>query len=380
MKHRLFAGVALGAAALGAWLLACGPADFASSTLINSVRILATRSDLPYAPPGQTVHSEVLAVDGRPDAASMTPMKVYWLPFVCINPPDDAYYACFSSLEPAGTSAYQAGTDGGAGATITTAISSWDGGADAAVTPGVSILGGGGMRSLPTGVDISKFLIAGSRVSVQLPANIVSSHPPVKGAALPYGLAVVFNIACAGQVEIVSLDAGNGAPLQIPIGCYDAQNNPVSPNDYVIGYSEIYAYTSLTNANPVISSFSFRDASVPLDGGLDAGVFVPVCNAAKCPNNYAIVGVPDASWQRDPQDVGQDGGILGEEIWVDYYSTIGTLSDDAILIFDPINARVVAPEQESLTQVTSAQNGTLWAVVHDNRGGANWITVPLHAH
>jgi hypothetical protein len=365
--------------------VACGPSDFDPASLIESVRILASRSDKPYAPPGATIHSQVLAVDARPDASTNEPMVVYWLPFVCVNPPNDAYYACFSPFEanPGNVAQAGLGVDGGGPATITSAISVWDGGAEAGVSgSGLGSLPSSALRSLPTGVDISQYLIKGARAQFQLPSDIVTSHRPAKGTT-PYGLAVVFNIACAGHIEILPLDPSNPNPEQIPIGCFNAEHAQLTANDYVLGYTEVFAYDSLTNANPIISSFSFRDASVPLDAAAEAGVTFPYCPAGtkKCPDNIAVLGVPDASWERDPQNPGgPDGGPLGEQIWVDYYTTMGTLSDDAILVFDPTEGRVAAPHPENIQGITAKQRGTLWAVLHDNRGGADWITVTLNAN
>jgi hypothetical protein len=327
----------------------------------------------------------VLAVDGRPDASPSDPMHVYWLPFVCVNPPNDAYYACFQGLESSGAEMSQAGVgvDGGGAATITFAISGWDGGVEAGVTGGLAPSGGIGglLKSIPTGTDLGRFLISGSRAVFSLPSDIISSHPTVKGASFPYGLAVVFNIACAGHVELLPSDPSNLDPEQIPFGCFNAQEQQLSPNDYVIGYTEVFAYDTLTNQNPVIQSFAFRDASVTIDAGVEAGVTFPYCTdskTSKCPDNNAVLGVPDASWERDPQDLGADGGPVGEQIWVDYFTTIGSVSDDAILVFDPVAGRVTPKNPESLL-VTQKQRGTLWAVLHDNRGGAAWITVGLNA-
>lgn len=384
LQPLLIAGALLGSAA-------CGPSSFPSESFINSVRILASQSDQPYAQPGATVRSQVLAVDARPDASGNEPMRVFWLPFLCVNPPNDAYYACFSGFEQNPSSVEQVGAagagglDAGKNATITFAISTWDGGVEAGVGSGLlsGVRDGGALSlsKLPTGQDISEFLLQGSRVVFHLPGDIVSSHPPAKGRT-PYGLAIAFNIACAGHVELIALDPNNPAPEQIPFGCFNAQHQQLTADDYVIGYTEVFAYDSLTNKNPVISSFAFRGIPVSLDGGVAAPVSFPYCtdsNPNSCPDNYAIVGVPDASWERDPQDPGPDGGPLGEQIRVDYYATIGSLSDDAILVFDPSEGRVVPPHQESLNSVTNPQTGAMWAVVHDNRGGASWITVPLSA-
>jgi len=369
-------------------LAACSPSGFDAPMLIESVRILASQSDQPYARPGATVHSQVLAVDGRPDAAANEPMRVFWLPFLCVNPPNDAFYACFAPFEQNASSVQQYGGVGGPGggttATISGAISSWDGGADAGVgtaSPAGGALDGGSLGSIPTGVDLTPFLIQGTKVVFHLPGDIVSSHPPRKGTT-PYGVAIAFNIACAGHVELIPLDPTSQAPEQIPFGCFNAQHKQLSADSYVLGYSEIFAYDALTNRNPVISSFTFRGQAVALDGGVAAPVTFPRCTSAdtkSCPDNIAIVDVPDASWERDPQNPGPDGGPLGEQLWVDYYSTMGSLRDDAILVFDPSAGRVTPYEQEDLQSVTTAQRGTMWAVLHDNRGGVAWLTVPLNA-
>ena len=390
----------LGAATLGgAVVVACGPSGFPDDNIISSVRILASRSDQPYANPGPTgvtVRSEVLAIDGRPDASGNEPMRVFWLPFVCINPPNDAFYACFAEFEANASSVQQYGATGvsgqsstsGTSATISGAISAWDGGPEAGVGPSVGLgIGGdgglgleGGLAAIPAGTDLSPFLVQGAKAVFHLPADIVSAHPPVKGAT-QYGLAIIFNIACAGHVELIPLDPTNPNPEQIPFGCFNSQHQQLTASDYVIGYTEVFAYASLTNKNPVISSFSYRGQALGIDGGVTAPLSVQPCasNGKNCPDgSTTIVGVPDASWELDPQDPGPDGGSLGEQVWVDYYSSIGTLTEDAILIFDPVEGRVVPHSQESF-QTSGSGSGTMWAVVHDNRGGASWISVPVHS-
>src|ERR1700733_2537434 len=96
----------------GAWLVSCGPAPFPDEALINSVRILATRADHPFAKPGETVTLTVLATDQRPPSPNQEPMVIYWLPdpltgkLFCENPANDAYYGCFTPSD--------AGADGSA--------------------------------------------------------------------------------------------------------------------------------------------------------------------------------------------------------------------------------------------------------------------------
>ena len=131
----------------GAWLSSsCAPSGFAAESLVQTVRILASASiDLTtlnpmtnpspsYTQPGDTVGLQVLAYDGR--TTQPEPMTIYWLPFVCEDPEDDAYYACFQQIG--------AGEDGGAP----------DGG-DAGVSAS------GGIGALRPGIDLTPFLPSG---------------------------------------------------------------------------------------------------------------------------------------------------------------------------------------------------------------------------
>src|SRR5262245_51624598 len=80
----------------------CG-SDFDPKNKVASVRILAARPDVPYARPNESVHIDVLAHDGRPEPRD--PMRIYWFPAPCVNPPGDQYFACyalFDAIYPAG--------------------------------------------------------------------------------------------------------------------------------------------------------------------------------------------------------------------------------------------------------------------------------------
>src|SRR5262249_25457774 len=139
-------------ACLGAWASwSCAPGGLEGQALVNSVRILASSADTPYAKPGAPVNIEVLAVDGRTDAA--TPMTLYWLPIICEDPADDAYFACFQGLAGQG--------DGGAAATR-----SADGGA----------FSGGGAALLKPGVDLTPLLPQGPTFSFTMPEDIITRH------------------------------------------------------------------------------------------------------------------------------------------------------------------------------------------------------------
>jgi hypothetical protein len=378
------AGFAL-AALGGTWLTSCGPAPFPDESLINSVRLLATRADHSYATPGETVTLTVLATDQRPSKPE--PMVIYWLPdpltgkVFCENPANDAYYGCF--IPPDGGA-----SDAGSGDAGASHAGSRDAGSEG---------GGGSPCALPVpGVDLTPCLPPpGPTLSFSLPEDIVTSHPPPKGTAPPYGLAIVFNMACAGHPELLPLDPNNLSVNSLPVGCFDKNHNALDANSYVVGYATVYAYEAsadITNENPVIAHVLFQgkdleggvlgDSSTAQDAGSpeEGGAVMPPCtvsDSSKCPKYSFDVDVPPSSQERDKLDLGSNGEPLGEQIWVDYYSTTGSLSDDARLLYDPTIGKVTTGTAITFQAPAKATPGILWAVVHDNRGGVAWEIVPF---
>ncbi|MDF2698063.1 MAG: hypothetical protein K0S65_6446 [Labilithrix sp.] len=239
MRVRSFVPFALAVALLATLFgLACGGSGFDSQSRVNSVRMFGVRPDKPYAKPGETVTLEVLSTDGRREKAR--PLKIFWIPIVCINPREDLYYLCFAPSS----------FDGGAG----------DGGVRL-VPPfppdgGAPSVGAGGLSSIPVGIDLSPFLPQGDTFSFQMPDDVIV---PRRGT-VPYGLAIVFNIACAGQVRLAERTSNN--PQQIPIQCTDEEGVPLSPNDYVIGINRVYSYADRTNANPIVERVTLDGVDV----------------------------------------------------------------------------------------------------------------------
>jgi hypothetical protein len=346
----------LAAVALVAAAIACGPADFDPSTKLNSVRILASRinDDKAYAKPGDSVEVEVLAFDGR--AQKPRPMQIYWIPFPCVNPSGDLYYACFA--DPASAAG---GTGGGA-----------DGGAGA---PGV----GQALGQLKPGVDLTPFLPTGPKFKVDVPSNIIDAHPPVVGASAPYGLIILFNVVCAGHIEIVPVDPSAG-PQGVPLACFDEAHNRLPPSDYVIGFTRVYAYASRANKNPVIDGVTLDGAPIALaapagDPGGTYGI-----THAPCPTDCETkldVQVPESSYELSEGDIDPDGQTRHEQIWVDYYATDGKLDGDARLLWDPTRGKVTGAEEPYHFPDAPAE-GSLFVVVHDNRDGVSWLQIPLH--
>ena len=349
---------------LGSWVCSsCAPSGFADPTQIESVRILASSADTPYAKPGSQVTVHVLAYDNRPSKPE--PMTISWLrlPRPCTNPQDDAYYECFAQF--AGEAK------------------------DAGVAPG----SGGGGAVLDAGAEAGLFVV-GQSATFSVPTDAVKSHPPQPGAKEPYGLVFMFNVACAGQIGPIPIDPSNQNPQAVPIGCFDAKGNQLGPDDWVLGYTRVYAYDSLTNANPVISYVDVNGQRLALTQGDGPQIYeAPACDAGagclsmspctssdqdKCQVKIGPV-VPSSSWEVNPEQTDVNGNPLHEEIWADFYSSVGQVQYSARLLYDPSTGSIGGPDttNNNFQPPSSPSQGYIWIVVHDNRSGAAWVTIPV---
>lgn len=338
--------------AAGAWAVSsCAPSGFENPTQVDSVRILASSADTPYAAPGATVNVSVLAVDERPDQPE--PMQVYWIPLVCKDPPNDAYYGCFAQLEGRGGR----GADAGAGA--------------------------GALARIGPGVDLTPFLPPPSPYfQFKMPEDAVSAHEQTPGTDA-YGLAILFNVACAGHLELLPLDPSNINPQTVPLGCFDAAHHQLGPKDFVFGFTRVYAYppgSGITNANPVLGGMDVDGQ--PLDllpGPPGPGVVTKLLTHAacspggSCPKVHLGPVVPASSQEAYTLN----GTPLKEEIWADFFASIGTLTDGARLLYDAKSGSIGGPsDTDNQWQPPDAPGeGYIWIVVHDNRGGATWATI-----
>jgi hypothetical protein len=312
------------ALALGAGMACSG--DLPMASLVDSVRILSTRADLPYAMPGEKVTLQVLAVDGRSDRPR--PMRVFWIPTVCMNPAGDDYFGCYPSMR----------------------------------------------GQFPPHTDLSGVLVEGPQWAFTMPADAIraADHP---GAAAPYGLAFAFVMACAGHVQYSPVDTSADSPLTTPFGCFDDSNNALGPGDFVFAFARVYAFASLRNANPVIDHVAFGGAAIG-----PAGITVDHCTASdqsQCSKSDVETVVPDASWELDPGSLAPSGQRAHEAIWVDYYATAGRFDDDSVVLFDESSGRS-SRAGDGYAPPLSGGSQTLWAVVHDTRGGASWMSFPVN--
>ncbi len=316
-------------ALLAAAALSCSSTTFDPASKVESVRVLAVSADRPYVAPGDRVTLDVLAYDGRRSPPSPSvPMTLSWLPVPCVDPPGDAYFACFPAFA----------------------------------------------RAFQPGVDLTSRLVQGATFAFDMPADAITAHAPAGGAS--YGLAVAFAIACAGHVEYVTPAATDG-PDAVPFGCFDDAHVRLGADAFVFAYSLVYAFADRTNENPVIEGLTLDGAAVDPT----AGITLDRCttkNDSDCPTKKIDTTVPAASWEPDPGDLDLNGHVLNEEIYVDYYLTGGAVHNDVTVLYDPRSGRLPATG-DALSAPRGAGDYLLWAVVHDNRGGVAWQEVPLHA-
>ena len=315
-------------------LIACGGSEFDPQNMVQGVRILSARADKPYAKPGERVQLDMLVADGRKDTTR--PLKVLWFPFVCTNPRADAYFNCFAPTRGAG------------GATT-------------------SPLG-----ALPRGVDLATLLPNGTSYSFTMPEDVLRAKP---GSADPYGTAFVFNIACAGRLLVKDFDTSLG-PQAVPLACVDEAGTPLGPDDYVIGFTRVFAYENRKNANPIIDHLVFNGATVDVS----QGVTVAPCSAGDaedCPEQKVDVVMKAGSQELNSNEKAADGIPLKEVVWATYYTSAGRFDSDARLLFDAREGEVTSRENKYRAK-SDAKSGSMWVVVKDNRGGTDWFTIPLN--
>ncbi len=120
---------------------------------------------------------------------------------------------------------------------------------------------------------------------------------------------------------------------------------------------------------------SFGGAAVNLRVGASIG-HCSQTDIERCPSAALDIVVPDESQEVDPGNLDANNNPLREEIWVDYYVTGGKLKHDTLILFEPHNGRV-SDTSDGFYAPENPGAYLLWAVVHDNRGGVNWMQIPL---
>jgi hypothetical protein len=381
--------------------------SFDAASELKTLRVLAVQKDKPYARPGDTVHLQMLVSDPRSrvlDGGGTRSLSVAWLAG-CENPLGDSYLQCLQLVNP---------------------IERVEGSLEFALT---------------------------------LSPSIISNRPPPSNPAQPrFGTSFVFFAACAGKLNL--LPTANS-----PFGCVSDSGEQLGPNDFVIGYTQVFAYDELTNHNPIIGvdgavfevdgnvvqpdcigeacvalvgeELGLRgpgagggpppsggldaggdaafDGSAGFDGGMSGGAGLdasfppadaappdsggpppmnvpppPSCDADDprcfdacttdneddCPKHTVNLVVDMSSAEHDEAAEAVAGGTLLEQMWINYYTDRGKLDHDVKLLNDATTGW--SPEHAAELHAPQGVGPfRVWAVAHDNRGGAQWVRVTL---
>jgi hypothetical protein len=368
MRHSTLAPRGLWLALLVAFATGCG-AEFDPGSELGGLRVLAIKKSAPYARPGEAVDLRMLWYDAEPNRP---PPQIAWLA-ACENPPADLFEACFTRVPDLATDELEA------------------------------------RISLPDATATT----ANDRFSFVTSSDIISSRPPPpESSTTPYGLTYVFFAACAGQLELLT-----GSGSELPFACYEevdrvpgfsAGDVRKDSRDFVIGYSAVFAYDEYRNNNPLISGVEFGDATLWPDAPADVAAAAPpgavlaaprdlcigdgcelptpeaddvepcldvltldTCADGDCDTTRVQPLVDPSSAERDDAASARSSGALGEQMWVNYYSSGGELDEEVRLLNDAV-AGFSADTSTQYEAADTARVAHLWTVAHDNRGGTEW--------
>jgi hypothetical protein len=333
----------------------CGP-ELERVSELNNLRVLGVQKDKPYAAPGEEVNLAMLWEDGSQNPPRN--VQIFWIGD-CENPPGDLYAGCalqWADLVSSGN------------------------------PPTIQV----------TPMDGPDYKTADPTFTV----NAAPLRPVVQDPkAPPSGLSFAFFGVCAGRLDGADLAARFEAGEITEFGdvfprCLDENDEPLGGNDYVIGYTTVYSYEAFVNDNPIVTGFQVGGEDVTVDCiGVDcidkADEPEPL---TECEEGFACIdsceddgdpSCPEISIKPivDPVSAELDGvasQIYGrdndESLWINYLVDRGSVLADVKLLNDGVTGWNTEYEDEYFAPKETGPI-RIWAVVHDNRGGVNWVRV-----
>ncbi|WP_438010716.1 hypothetical protein WME89_19920 [Sorangium sp. So ce321] len=363
--------VALSALALG--VPCCAGSDLSPSSEVEGLRVLAVTADKPYAAPpsargpGEDVTFEMTYADGlgSPEGGAR-PVEITWLGG-CVNPPVgvDEHIGCLPQLLGAVAQLAAGGADDGANEEGDDAPRLFD--RDILITP---------EPSDEPGSEPPR-----ARFTMDLPDSILDDAQPTETGTV-YSAAYVFFTLCAGKVRVASAPAEAGFPLE----CVGEDGAVLGPDSFVVGYTQVYVFGDRrTNANPRIDGFTLKlegNEVTPSEDGLSVvkrcarpeeqaqGCSATQPADGECTTYEIEALVPPDAAEEDVEAAGLGGPPVREAIWVDYYTDGGEFDGARRLVSDTVTGDRA---DNGTTWIPPSEPGrvSLWAVVHDTRGGAS---------
>jgi hypothetical protein len=341
-------------------VVACGTEDDRISEL-DSLRIIAVKSDLPFAAPKSRVSLEMLVNDASPKAiakdGTRRQAKLLWFGS-CVNPDGDLYYKCFPQLHK-----------------------SMSGVSDEELNDGQE-----------TEHTLKARLGFGSKYQLNVPADTIESRPKASGITSPYGVVMMFYTACGGQLRVRQ---NADVESDYPISCVDPDTGKeLDPSEFEFGFYPIYVYESLKNDIPIVKSVDFAANASGKDCASDdeceksescgsKSICIPrifSCKKGeKCEKYKLNLTVDHRSVEPAVSAYISEGEAPRETLWVSYYSDFGEFEKDARIIHDATSGYtkdyggIWTPKVQDGSP-SIPREAHVYAVVRDNRGGVTWVT------
>jgi hypothetical protein len=341
-------------------LAGCG-AGFDPPSEIKSLRVLGVQRDNPYPQPGETVNLRMLWHDGLVDPLAPEEerdVQVMWLTG-CVNPASESVYGCFEQF--AALAELEEGEAPSAGLGVTL-------GDEATLT-----------------IDPER-IFAGLR-------------PPEEGQPV-IGRSFVFFTVCAGTVRVEQPRQAGALPLV----CRDTKGNQLGPDSFVAGWVTLFTYQTppggdpIRNDNPIVTGFQVNGKDVAhfcVDGeclgsaldelpDIDCAATPEICfppckddGDSECPKIRIRPIVDPASAEPDAAARAFFGHDFQEQMWINYYVDRGGVRGDGVRLLndatkgwnDDFKTDFYAPKDPGPV--------TVWAVIHDDRGGQSWVRTRL---
>lgn len=317
---------------------------------VDSLRVLAVRAEPASGVPGQVTTLQMLFHDGRSTLGEepSRPVQIVWLGG-CHNPPGRQFFGCYPWLRALSENLSEPVLD----------------------TP---------EADAPPG-------LFGTKASFQFPVpeDILDSAPRLPTDLFHFGVSYIFFAVCAGELR-PRPDLSDRVPLE----CVDVESGErLGARDFVTGFTTVFTYEGESNQNPQITAV--RLGSIPMEPascesdidcetihgqrGLELeqacgpqGLCAPRLKPCQNPCPRLPVSV-----EVDPQSaefIQAEGGR--EVIWVNYYASAGTLSNDTQLVNDRATGFIDDPSSAYTPPDEALGLVRIWATVHDQRGGADY--------
>lgn len=401
----VFAALALSLALL----LGCAP-DFEPASTLNSLRVLAVQKDKPYAHPGDTVTLRMLFDDAAPGGPR--PIEVFWLGGACEDPPGDSYTGCVELFAPKPGAAPATGPFGlpdtvkpGKGPVFTTTLSptiisrrpppvnpkqprygasfvfftACAGHLDFAPAGEFDPVNNPGSLPFACYSPSNKRLGQGDFIAgyteIFASDTITNANPIVTGFEVD-GQGVVPE--CTGAGCIPEGEQSPGGDAGLPDGAAPSGEG---------GLDAAFRDAGVIDAGRGRMGAGTLPEKDPCASSSPSAACIDVCTEDRkdCPRGVVSACCHDIKLLVDPKSDEIDavakaleGQNVFEQMWVNYYADAGKIPTDVKLLGDATlgyhdehQTRLLAPKTKGIFHV--------WAVAHDNRGGAQWVRVAMSA-